>query len=257
LENRRPPRIRPWGVCRVLRMDFDDCRTRYEGVRVRSCGWRLERSCGCRPGRCRRGHGSPHPARSRARSRSLRPRRPFVWGAVRQDLRRPLSRTGRPNRPARRATCRSVREPSKLSGILQRLPPHLCAVAVVGSTWRRTAGLPRRLCQLACGRPRHAASPLLVGSSVPRSARRVRRIPTSLAQARSFQNLGDRPLVIVNADRDADAGWLPLQHRMATLSTNSSHSACPIHMMRSSLMRPSHKRQARRSATLSARYGLL
>jgi hypothetical protein len=50
---------------------------------------------------------------------------------------------------------------------------------------------------------------------------------TSLAQADSFQNLGDRPLVVVTATQDALAGWLPLQDRMATLSTNSSHPVVP------------------------------
>jgi hypothetical protein len=34
-------------------------------------------------------------------------------------------------------------------------------------------------------------------------------LPISLAQARSFQNLGDPPLVVVTAERDAMAGWLP------------------------------------------------
>jgi hypothetical protein len=52
-------------------------------------------------------------------------------------------------------------------------------------------------------------------------------LPTSLAQARTVQNLGDRPLVVVTAARDALAGWLPLQDRMATLSTNSSHRVVP------------------------------
>jgi hypothetical protein len=45
--------------------------------------------------------------------------------------------------------------------------------------------------------------------------------------ARSFQNLGSRPLVVVTATRDALAGWLPLQDRMAKLSTNSSHRLVP------------------------------
>ena len=40
-------------------------------------------------------------------------------------------------------------------------------------------------------------------------------------------DLGDRPLVVVTAARDALAGWLPLQGRMATLSTNSSHRVMP------------------------------
>jgi hypothetical protein len=52
-------------------------------------------------------------------------------------------------------------------------------------------------------------------------------LPTSLAQARSFQNLGDRPLVVVTAARDAQAGWLLLQDRMTTLSTNSGHRVVP------------------------------
>jgi len=52
-------------------------------------------------------------------------------------------------------------------------------------------------------------------------------LPTALAQARSFQSLGDRPLVVVTAAQDAFAGWLPLQDRMAMLSTNSSHRVVP------------------------------
>jgi len=47
-------------------------------------------------------------------------------------------------------------------------------------------------------------------------------LPTSLAQARSFQSLGDRPLIVVTAAQDAQVGWLSLQARMTTLSTNSS-----------------------------------
>jgi hypothetical protein len=52
-------------------------------------------------------------------------------------------------------------------------------------------------------------------------------VPTSLAQARSLQSLGHRPLVVVTAARDAQLGWLPLQDSMATLSTNSSHRVVP------------------------------
>ncbi len=52
-------------------------------------------------------------------------------------------------------------------------------------------------------------------------------LPTSLRQARSFHSLGDRPLVVVTAARDAQAGWLPLQDEMAALSTNSSHRIVP------------------------------
>jgi pimeloyl-ACP methyl ester carboxylesterase len=66
---------------------------------------------------------------------------------------------------------------------------------------------------------------------LPANARSLRdefaELPTSLAQARSFQSLGDRPLVVVTAAVDTQAGWLPLQDQMATLSTNSSHRVAP------------------------------
>ncbi len=53
-------------------------------------------------------------------------------------------------------------------------------------------------------------------------------LPTSLHQARTFQNLGDRPLVVVAAAEGALRGWLPLQAEMATLSRNSSHRVVPF-----------------------------
>jgi pimeloyl-ACP methyl ester carboxylesterase len=52
-------------------------------------------------------------------------------------------------------------------------------------------------------------------------------LPSALAQARSFQSLGDQPLVVVTASKQPQAGWLSLQDRMATLSTNSSHRVVP------------------------------
>lgn len=53
-------------------------------------------------------------------------------------------------------------------------------------------------------------------------------LPTSLQQARSFQSIGGRPLVVVTAAVDAMVGWLPLQDELATLSTNSSHRVVPF-----------------------------
>jgi pimeloyl-ACP methyl ester carboxylesterase len=53
-------------------------------------------------------------------------------------------------------------------------------------------------------------------------------LPASLAQARSVQGLGDRPLVVVTAAQDPQAGWLQLQERLARLSTNSSHRLVPF-----------------------------
>jgi pimeloyl-ACP methyl ester carboxylesterase len=69
----------------------------------------------------------------------------------------------------------------------------------------------------------HHASPRLYRSLRDEFAE----LPASLAQARSFQSLGDRPLVVVTATSNALAGWLPLQDRMARLSTNSSHRLVP------------------------------
>jgi len=48
-------------------------------------------------------------------------------------------------------------------------------------------------------------------------------LPASLAQAGSFQSLGDQPLVVITAAQESQPGWLPLQDRLARLSTNSSH----------------------------------
>ena len=65
-----------------------------------------------------------------------------------------------------------------------------------------------------------------------RSARSLRdevlELPTALAQARSFQSLGDRPLVVVTAAQGAMPGWFPLQDAMAKLSTNSKHQVTPF-----------------------------
>lgn len=52
-------------------------------------------------------------------------------------------------------------------------------------------------------------------------------LPTALAEARSLQSLGARPLVVVTATQDPQKGWLTLQDRMAMLSTNSSHRLVP------------------------------
>jgi len=106
---------------------------------------------------------------------------------------------------------------------------------------RRISALLPSLARLGVGRlvfhsgfaslPAHARDMQRLYYSSARQYRSLRdelaELPTSLAQARSFQNLGDLPLVIVTAARDAQAGWLPLQDQMATLSTNSSHRVVP------------------------------
>jgi pimeloyl-ACP methyl ester carboxylesterase len=93
------------------------------------------------------------------------------------------------------------------------------------SVFRRVYALLPSLARLGVGR-------LVSGPDASaRAARSLRdefaELPMALAQARSFRSLGDRPLVVVTATRDALAGWLPLQDRLATLSTNSSHRLAP------------------------------
>lgn len=53
------------------------------------------------------------------------------------------------------------------------------------------------------------------------------RLPAILRQAGASPTFGNRPLVVVTASRDAQAGWLPLQDEMAALSTNSIHRVVP------------------------------
>jgi pimeloyl-ACP methyl ester carboxylesterase len=107
--------------------------------------------------------------------------------------------------------------------------------------FRRVSALLPSLARLGVGRllyhagfeslPAQARDMQRFTCSSARAARSLRdefaELRTSLAQARSFQSLGDRPLIVVTAERDAEAGWLPLQDRMAALSTNSSHRLVP------------------------------
>ena len=51
--------------------------------------------------------------------------------------------------------------------------------------------------------------------------------PVALAQADAVRTLGERPLIIVTAVRDAQPGWLPLQDELMRLSTNSVHRTLP------------------------------
>jgi pimeloyl-ACP methyl ester carboxylesterase len=52
-------------------------------------------------------------------------------------------------------------------------------------------------------------------------------IPTTLTQAQSLQSLGNKPLIVVTAPKDAQKGWLELQAEMTTLSTNSAQRVIP------------------------------
>src|SRR5205807_3251802 len=52
-------------------------------------------------------------------------------------------------------------------------------------------------------------------------------LPMTLKEAAALTTLGDRPLIVVTAAKGAEAGWLPLQDKMAGLSTNSVHRVLP------------------------------
>ena len=51
--------------------------------------------------------------------------------------------------------------------------------------------------------------------------------PTAMRQAQALKSLGAKPLIVLTALRDAQAGWLPLQNALARLSTNSRHRVLP------------------------------
>jgi hypothetical protein len=63
--------------------------------------------------------------------------------------------------------------------------------------------------------------------STPRHNRSVRdefsQLRTAMAQAESLTSLGDRPLVVVTAQKNALDGWMSAQDELAALSTNVSH----------------------------------
>ncbi|HXH94146.1 MAG TPA: alpha/beta fold hydrolase, partial [Thermoanaerobaculia bacterium] len=47
--------------------------------------------------------------------------------------------------------------------------------------------------------------------------------PAVMRQAHALKSLGDRPLIVITAQREALDGWLPLQAELAKLSTNGVH----------------------------------
>jgi pimeloyl-ACP methyl ester carboxylesterase len=52
-------------------------------------------------------------------------------------------------------------------------------------------------------------------------------IPTILTRAKALTTLGDRPLMVVTAERDMQDNWMPLQDELAALSSNSTHRVYP------------------------------
>jgi len=52
-------------------------------------------------------------------------------------------------------------------------------------------------------------------------------LPMTLKEAAALTTLGGRPLIVITAGKGAQAGWLPLQDKMTSLSTNSDHRVLP------------------------------
>jgi pimeloyl-ACP methyl ester carboxylesterase len=63
--------------------------------------------------------------------------------------------------------------------------------------------------------------------ATPRDARSVRdefsQIRTTMTEAQALTTLGDRPLIVLTAEKDAQGGWFAAQDKLAALSTNSAH----------------------------------
>jgi pimeloyl-ACP methyl ester carboxylesterase len=51
----------------------------------------------------------------------------------------------------------------------------------------------------------------------------LRATPQTTTQTRSLRSLGDKPLAVVSAPKQAEPGWLKLQDDLVTLSSNSTH----------------------------------
>ena len=108
-------------------------------------------------------------------------------------------------------------------------------------TFRRASALLPSLSRLGLGRvlygsaygdlPAVARDQARAFWPTPRHSRSVRdefsKLRTAMAQARTLSDLGDRPLVVVTAKKDAEDGWLAAQDELAALSTNRVHRILP------------------------------
>ena len=55
----------------------------------------------------------------------------------------------------------------------------------------------------------------------------VAELRTVLTQSQALTSIGDKPLIVLTALKDAQKGWMPLQDKMLSLSTNSVHRFAP------------------------------
>ena len=74
-----------------------------------------------------------------------------------------------------------------------------------------------------------------------------------MTEAQSLTTLGDRPLVVLTAEKDAQGGWMAAQDELAALSTNSVHRTLPNadHAMLTAAAGDRRRVQPSRSATSS------
>ena len=67
--------------------------------------------------------------------------------------------------------------------------------------------------------------------ATPRDNRSLRdefsQLRTAMGEAKQLTTLGDRPLIVMTAEKDAAAGWMTTQNELASLSTNSLHVLLP------------------------------
>jgi pimeloyl-ACP methyl ester carboxylesterase len=81
------------------------------------------------------------------------------------------------------------------------------------------------------GLPRAARDEVRDGWSRPSQYRSLRdelvALPQALIESQALTSIGDKPLIVVTAEKDAMAGWLPLQEEMTGLSTNSVQRLLP------------------------------
>ena len=75
------------------------------------------------------------------------------------------------------------------------------------------------------GLPPAARDVVRAGWSTPSQYRSLRdelvSLPQALIESQALTSIGDKPLIVVTAVKDAMTGWLPLQKEMTGLSTNS------------------------------------
>ena len=136
----------------------------------------------------------------------------------------------------------AARYPNQIAGVvlLDATDPHqftLPAYPVFYEGFRRVSALFPSLARFAVGRlayrsqydglPSEASAEQYMFWCTARHARSLRdewaAAPLAMQQAGSLVTLGNRPLMVVTALKDAQEGWTALQDQVPKLSSNSSH----------------------------------